>query len=248
MPLYTLSTMVQTILEDIGVADTPFLEVITVDKIVDRVRRSTMAEFSTRYPYIGQWQMNDTHLVNPNSGYENPREGRLYMIPPRAFPGHDILGIAHIDIAGSTSFADPFIPTNTYDPATIMTTVGDIQMAADLGRFMAHAMTWEFIKPNKIKLYNGYTQGNYQVQLMLTHDDSLSTIPDTALTHLRQLMTLDIKWYLYGRFKRMQDIDTGVGTINLKLDDWSDAESQFHDLLNTFDEDGNLNNDYIEFF
>ena len=251
MALYTLSEMVKVILEDIGIADLPIIETVGMDNIVKRLENSALKEFSVRYPYIKHFEMTDKNLLHKNrddSFYSNTK-GIDYLVPTEEYEGHQLLGISHINVNAVSGFNDSYIPyTYSFAPDQMMTMMSDIQMTADLGRMMAKSMTWEFIKPNKIRLYNGWLSGTYDVLLMLTHDASLSTIPDTAMTHFRKLATYDLEWFLYNRFKRLQNLDVGIGNFELKIDDWADAQDKFRQYLDDIDEDGNLDIDYITFF
>lgn len=251
MALYTLSEMVKVILEDIGIADLPIIETVGMDNIVKRLENSALKEFSVRYPYIKHFEMTDKNLLHKNrddSFYSNTK-GIDYLVPAEEYEGHQLLGISHINVNAVSGFNDSYIPyTYSFAPDQMMTMMSDIQMTADLGRMMAKSMTWEFTKPNKIRLYNGWLSGTYDVLLMLTHDASLSTIPDTAMTHFRKLATYDLEWFLYNRFKRLQNLDVGIGSFELKIDDWADAQDKFRQYLDDIDEDGNLDIDYITFF
>lgn len=251
MALYTLSEMVQVILEDIGIADLPIIETVGMNNIVKRIENSALKEFSQRYPYIKHFKMTDENLLHKNKDdvFYSTTLGIDYIIPKEEYEGHTLLGISHINVNAVSGYNDSYVPyTYSFAPDQMMTMMPDIQMTADLGRMMAKSMTWEFTKPNKIRLYNGWLSGSYDVLLMLTHDTSLSTIPDTAMTHFRKLATYDVEWYLYNRFKRLQNLDVGIGNFELKIDDWADAQDKFRQYLDDIDEDGNLDIDYITFF
>lgn len=251
MALYTLSEMVQVILEDIGIADLPIIERVGMDNIVKRLENSALKEFSQRYPYIKHFKMTDENLLykNQDDVFYSTTKGIDYVVPREEYEGHTLLGISHINVNAVSGYNDSYIPyTYSFAPDQMMTMFADIQMTADLGRMMAKSMTWEFTKPNRIRLYNGWLSGTYDVLLMLAHDASLSTIPDTAMTHFRKLATYDLEWYLYNRFKRIQNLDVGIGNIELKIDDWADAQDKFRQYLDDIDEDGNLDVDYITFF
>ena len=48
--------------------------------------------------------------------------------------------------------------------------------------------------------------------------------------------------------KRIQDLETGVGSINLRIDNWENAANEKRDLLRDWDENANLDLDAINFF
>ena len=69
------------------------------------------------------------------------------------------------------------------------------------------------------------------------------------MTHLRQLAVLDLEEYLYNQLKRKDQLDVGVGTINLKIDEWANARDEKKQLLETWDNEGaNLDIDPINYF
>ena len=82
----------------------------------------------------------------------------------------------------------------------------------------------------------------------MLHDPSLSTVPPGAITHLRQLAELDICEYLYGKMKRIQDLDTGIGNINLRIDNWENAAQEKRELLRDWDENASLDFETITYF
>ena len=57
-----------------------------------------------------------------------------------------------------------------------------------------------------------------------------------------------MEWFLYNRFKRLQNLDVGIGNFELKIDDWADAQDKFRQYLDDIDEEGNLDIDYITYF
>jgi hypothetical protein len=68
------------------------------------------------------------------------------------------------------------------------------------------------------------------------------------MTHLRQLAVLDIEEYLYNKMKRITDLDTGVGTINLRIDNWESAAQEKRDLLREWDESASLDLDTLNYW
>ena len=47
---------------------------------------------------------------------------------------------------------------------------------------------------------------------------------------------LDVKENIYPTLKQYTEINTSLGNINLKLDDWSDADNMRRDLLDKWDD------------
>ena len=248
MSLYTLPELVNVIIDDIGMNDVPIIDRIGTDKIIARIRSSSLKEFSQRYPYIVNWKFDDRYMISAYSD-SDIRRGIKYRIPKYLYQGTQIIGVSHVDPIATHGYNDLYDPSMAYDDAAaIITSIADVQMAAALTTSMTRQMTWEFNPPDIITLYDGAISAYYEAKIKLLHDDSLSTISPTAFTHFRQLATLDVQWYIYNQYKRLDNINTGNGEINLKMDEFSGAKDSFYQLLNEWDESANLDLDYMVAF
>ena len=249
MALYTLSELLQVIKDDTGLNDIPLPEEINDNSLLERLRQSALKEFSVRYPWFKKVVFGDEWLSPDETQTRNTRTGITYIIPKYVYDGSMILGIARVNPMSTAAGNDSYFPSvASYSPDQVIMTIADVQLASTIGAQMSKSMTWEFRMPNQVVLYNGWMAGNYEAELMLLHDDSLSTIPPTAMTNFRELATLDLQEYIYNKYKRIQSIDAGVGTIELKIDEWQDAGSRKRDLLKEWDQTASLDIDYIEYF
>ena len=97
-------------------------------------------------------------------------------------------------------------------------------------------MTFKFIKPRELLLFNVYSYTKIVMELGFEHDKSLVTIPDSASESFMKLALLDVKENLYPTMKQYSEINTAIGTINLKIDDWQNAENERDELLKEWDD------------
>lgn len=97
---------------------------------------------------------------------------------------------------------------------------------------MMPKMTFKFEYPRKLYLYNIYSSSSIVIDLGFEHDKSLASIPESCRDSFIQLATLDVKTNLYPTLKMYSELNTAIGNINLKLDDWSNAESAREELIN----------------
>ena len=74
------------------------------------------------------------------------------------------------------------------------------------------------------------------VTFLIMHSGDLSTINISYIDYLTKIYKLDLQIALYATLKHMDKIDTTFGEIDLKIDDWQDAESRRDELT----EDWNL--------
>lgn len=249
MAFYTLSELLQIIKDDTGLNDIPLPKEIDDNSLIERLHQSALKEFSTRYPRFEKVRFGDEWLSPNVEDTKNTRTGITYIIPKYVLEGTMLLGIARVDPISTAAGNDSYFPSvASYSPDQVIMTIADVQLASTIGAQMSKSITWDVIFPNKFILYNGWLAGKYQAELMLMHDDSLATIPPTAMTNFRELATLDLQEYIYNKYKRIQSLDVGIGSIELKIDEWQDAGSRKRDLLKEWDQTGNLDIDYMEFF
>lgn len=245
MGLYNLSEFMTKVKEDIEIKDVP----LPVDdvQLTNRFLTSALKLFSIFYPVIGDAYVTEADIID---GRRRSIDGSIiYQIPERFYHGTSIIDIYGIRPGGYGSEANMYMPNVVLGSADmLLESIADIKMAADLGSMMCHAPTYEFIQPNKIQIYNGWAAGSYALECGFCHDPSLSTVPYTAFNSLFELAELDMKEYLWGKMKRSTDIDTGVGTIQLKIEDWENAKQEKKDLLNTWKETASLQQDRINYW
>lgn len=245
MALYNLSEFMTQIKENIGIKDVP----LPVDDsaLVKRFEMSALKEFSVRYPKIDTVWITSSDAIDY---YTRSIDGSVtYIIPEKYYQGTEILDIIGLNPGGYGSEANMYMPNVVLGSADmLLESIADIKMAAALGSMMCHAPTTEFLPPNKVKIYNGWTAGSYKLECAFKHDLSLATIPAGAFTHLMQLAELDMKQYLWGKMKRLTNLDVGIGTIQLNIEDWENAASEKRELLREWDESVNLDIDRVNYF
>lgn len=233
MALYTLSSFFELLKGDVGIKDVP----IPVDdnELVRHFELSTMREFSVRYPVIREVWVTSDEAIDMS---QRSTSGSLtYIIPEKFWQGTEILDVLGLLPGGYGSEANMYMPNVVLGSADMLIeSIADIKMAASLGQMMTHAPTWRFDPPDRVTIFNGWASGSYRVELALKHDLSLATIPAGAFTDLRRLAVLDMKSFLYKKMKRLTNLDTGIGSIDLKIDDWESAEREMQDLLREWDD------------
>jgi hypothetical protein len=239
-----MSELITQIKDDIGITDLPkpFDDI----QLANRIKTSALRDFSTRYPNIVEFTIGSPDMLSEGS-YD--ASGTKYAIPKAIYEGSKVLMVTQVLPKRPNGYSDMYVPQGAfYSPDQTIMSIASIRVAAANAQSVAKALTWKFVAPDVLTIYNGWSAGTYDVTAGLMHDESLSTIPDTAFTNFRDLAELDIKEFLYNRLKRKNNLDIGIGNIDLKIDDWQDAGREKKDLLKDWDEDGNLNLDSIIYF
>ena len=107
--------------------------------------------------------------------------------------------------------------------------------------------TWEYLGDNKIKLF-GWPITNIEIEVACEHESNLESIPPSCYDSFMELATLDTKVFLWNTLKHYNEIPTAFGTINLKLEDYQQAESDRNALLDKWRDLFHLDIDYSMFF
>lgn len=92
-----------------------------------------------------------------------------------------------------------------------------------------------FEPPNIIWINKSYASApSFIVTLCVENDKNLLTIPDDQFEAVRRLFVLDVKSTIYSQYGMLSSIETALGTLDLKIDDWSGAENERADLFDQY--------------
>lgn len=118
----------------------------------------------------------------------------------------------------------------------IWQTLVSANASMNLVRSMLPSVTFKYEHPRKLTLYNIYVSRQVAISIAMEHDETLASIKPTTEESFYELALLDTKVNLYNNMKYYTELQSAYGTINLRIDDWSNAESERKDLLNTWGE------------
>ena len=199
--------------------------------IMDVIKLKTLKTFSTFYPQIHKMTVDfSKDLECIKQEYTES----IYRIPEDMFGGREILYIRNIGLKNKlmgNGYIAPIFDGSVETFNSLMMT----QANANLASISAPPITFKFEPPNLIYLYNIATSyGVIDIEFGIEHAENLSTIPQTAWETFYELALLDVKRFLYNTMKHYSELNTAFGTINLKIDDWSNAESERKDLVEKF--------------
>lgn len=99
---------------------------------------------------------------------------------------------------------------------------------AQLVGTMTPQLRHKFFQPNILWINKPWADNEstfITVTFKLHNDENLVTVPDTAFEGIKKLFLLDLKKSIYNEYGMFSELDTPYGPINLKIDDWSSAES-----------------------
>lgn len=194
--------------------------------LTDVIRLKTLKIFSIYSPWIQKVEIsvNDMKCIRSSfqeSVYELPDifGERQIIYVKKVTPRNKLLGNGYLSPLYDGSVDIYYDAMNMQAQANLLSTV-------------APTFTFKFDEPNVLYLYNmSSIASDLVIEVALEHADNFASIPFTSYDSFLELAELDIKQFLYGFLKHYSDIQTAFGSFNLKIDDWSNAESERKDLL-----------------
>lgn len=93
-----------------------------------------------------------------------------------------------------------------------------------------------FVEPYYLQMTDpvvNYELFKFDLTILTTHANNLSTIPDSVGTLFEKLVMLDMKNVLYNSdLKYIDNLETPIATVQLKIDSWATAESDKETFIN----------------
>ena len=197
---------------------------LTHEEILDNIRRDTLVVFSKYFPYQERLTINaKTDLV---PGYVN----RYFLkCESEILNVNRIIGLGTIGSDAIAAFVHP---------AAMSQMMGDpisMQMAADMLSLTKNPITFIYYHPNQVEIAPNYMMSNnYIVMCNTVHHDHFGTIPTLLENEFLQLAYDDTAINLYNIRKRFNNLQTTFGSMDLNLDDLSEAKDHRNDLIEKF--------------
>lgn len=201
------------------------------DTILTILNDITTPTFSIYYPYKDTLHihLHDLELLEKDALYEK------VLLPD--FKTRELLYVFDVkynndDLSGLGYYGGgvPLLEGN------LMNQVMLANAGASMMSTMIPKMTFKFEQPRTLYVYNAFSSCDLQIELGFAHDKSLASIPETCREEYLKLALLDVKENLYPTLKQYTEISTAIGNINLKIDDWADAENQRRELIDKWDD------------
>lgn len=224
----SLSELIESIKMDLGIYGLS-LPIDNLDEQLYNVfKLRTIKTFSQYHPYVEQIEL-DLNELETNTNNFNKRE---YIIP-NIFGDRRIISVRDVSQRPiGIGYGQPSSMGCSMTSENMM--LGTIN--ADINSMMSPPQTFEFIQPNRLVLYNMYMYATrVTIELTTEHFSNLASIPASQWETFENLALLDTKRFLYGILKHYNEIQTAHGNINLRIDDWANAEQDRRELLKEWD-------------
>ena len=204
-----------------------------IREIIETVTIPTFSQYQPYYDYL--YCKTDDLRKAPE--YDNKTsDSSAYLLPE--FKNRRLIAVVDVAYAdtgvisydGVAGYAiSGILP---YSNSSLLQQAALTNVTSHLYQTMYPRMTFDYIEPNTLIIYNKIVSNSLKIMLAFEHHKSLATIPYTAEQSFFDLALLDCETQFYQLAKHWDNIETAIGNINLKIEDWQDAESRRTDLLN----------------
>jgi len=204
------------------------------DKWVEVIKEETIVTFSRYFPFELKYH------ITP----QTPMKDGWYLLDEDVLDGVTILGVRDIawdDFANSSVIRQQASGYGLYDIFSNSAGIADIalyQMQADIVSLYNTTIVPNFEPPNMLRLENatganlGTTYKDFNVYLLIQHNDSLTTISPTQMETFEDLAVCDVARFLYQELKLFEGLETVYANIDLKLTDLQDMAMKRDDVIN----------------
>ena len=222
---------------------------LPVDNVDDFIREiieiTTVPTFSVYQPYYDLLYVDVNDLQRAEEYDNNERNGVGYILPE--FKNRHLITVSDVQYNGNSGNST-YTGMSGYGFNGIMPYAGLNMMqqmmltnaASQLQSNMYPKLTFDFIEPCTLILYDLIMSNGICIELAFEHHKSLSTIPLTAEPSFFKLALYDVQDAFYQLAKHWDGIETVYGNINLKIDDWADARNNRNSLLEDWDNNYHL--------
>lgn len=227
-----MSELVTRIKLNLGLVSiaTPFLNIDeTIKTIIEMI---TIPDFSVYCPRKYNFELDLTN----SEAIDKEGERTTYILPD--FKTMKLIYVIDVRYSEanmtSVGWYDggglPIVDGNMYQQAVLT------NASSNLLKEMIPKVTFRYEAPNLLHMYNLISSTKLVAELGFEHDKSLATISPSQRKSFTDLAMLDVKANLYPTLKNYSSIQSAYGQIDLKLENWENAESERKDLLDRWED------------
>lgn len=229
-----MTTLLNKIERRLGTQPLNLPDYLKKEKWAEVILEDSLSTFSRYFPHKVLYIIDTANDIS--------RDGKYYYIDEDKFPDDvEVYGVRDLTLQNLHKLTD--INNGSYD--SIYTHFGyedmlNAQMNADINSLFNSTIYVDFEYPNKIKI-EGVTGMDLakrlptvEVELLIKHSNSLATLSPTKMEEFEKLAINDVKLFLYNSLKHYNNLETIFANIDLKVDDWSNAEDERNSIIDTY--------------
>lgn len=226
-----------------------------IEIVIQEILKITVRTFSQFKPYTREGYEERKNLRSPN---ELSKKMGIYILPESLTKTH----VQYADAFAASSqyqseesmtnaftVGTPFVGFGSYYPQDILNATMTGAAINKFAGISSNQPTSKWLGYNKIQLFNFPDSCYIHFVVKCDHDLNCETIEDSCYESFVNLATLDVQRTLYNNLKNMNNVGSAFKEIQLKIDDWSGAESARNELINQWRNTFHLDDlDLVQFF
>ena len=227
----------------------------STENVIGEILKVSIRTFSRFKPLIKEGFEERKLLRSPS---DSARKNGIYYLPesltttPVQYADAYVASATNQDGEVTTNaftVGSPFVGFGSYYPQDILNAT---QTGAAINKYAgitATTPTSKWLGYNKIQLFNFPENIFVKFIVKCEHDLSGETIPESCVESFMELAVLDVQRTLYNQLKNWNSMGSAFKEINLKIDDWSNAESARKELIDKWTQSFHYDDlDLIQFF
>lgn len=208
--------------------------------LIDCIKVKTLPTFSSFFPYRKIYELEPERDLKVISNKFNKLTCQL----PDFMSGVPIVRIDSVEVVDADYYSTPYVNAGISSYQSMM--LGNL--GADLLSTLTKGITYDFREPNILILHDVPDERiKLEVHIGFRHLDNLSSISEGFRESFIELATIDVKQFLFNTLKHYTEINSAFGNINLKIDDWSNAEGDRRDLIEKYRSTYHLESKVIDY-
>lgn len=213
-----------------------------VESVIQEILKVSIRTFSRFKPHIKEgYEM----LKNLRYTDEISKRRGIYILPGSltTTPVQDASATVVSDVitdenvnGNAFTVVSPFVGFGSYYPQDIMNAVST---GAAINKYLgltSRQGTSKWLGFNKIQLFDFPQDACIRFIVRCEHDLTGETIPESCVESFMQLAILDVQRTLYNQIKNMNNVGSAFKEIQIKIDDWSSAESNRNALVKEWEQ------------
>lgn len=223
--------------------------------VLQEIIQMSVRTFSQFKPLIREGYENRKNLRSPNP--ESERLG-IYMLPgtltitPVQYADAYLASSKYQEADAAISaftVGSPFVGFGSYFPQDIMDATGTGAAINKYAAVTSRPQTSKWLGYNRIQLFDFPDNAYIRFVVQCDHDLSLETIPVSCRESFMELASLDVQRTLFSTLKNMNTVGSAFKEIQLRIDEWSGAESARTALIDKWTNSFHLDDlELVQFF
>ena len=208
------------------------------EKVIEQIIKRSVRTFSQFKPWNRECYQAIRNLQSPGD-YE--KKMNIYFLPnvitrtPVLYTEAVLSSSQYQDTEVATNaftIGTPFVAFGSYYPQDIENAVLTGAAINKYAGVTSRTPTSKWLGHNKVQLFDFPKDAVVKFTAHCVHDYSLETIEDSCYESFLTLAILDVKISIYNTLKNMNNVGSAFKEIQLRIDDWSGAESARESLIN----------------